>query len=509
MSDFAFYQQGMQNTPNTQNTKSDPDPKIFFPLMVADIDDPALNSRIWDEYDELPQKEQDFITHPIVSDTLRDIYESYSLSVDNITHITRLLREFYLHHIGAEELFNALPKYIPPRGPEVNNEILETIDSKLLSYTITPEEEKHYKSYFAELKTQKPEIDTTKWKAVEEPTETSKNKVEMTYQQALKKFPKIFRQYITQKEIILKGSNKPLPPTLKNWLSAYLQEIGPPPHEPFERSQFLFHNQNTKTLSQEERNILAYVLKIVDENAVVHVNTDTFQLVLPNIPATKKNETQKINQSNQQVLPSQKNTQESSQLQERQDTRNQNVPDTRHQIQHDRGNMDKTNTMDSMSIHRSTNKYDDPERQADRQIWQGRQDQPYATPHPPRTVRPATNQPNIQSEETTKSTLKFNEKPDISAFIASTPQVNKVSEKQPQTNSVPRAPRDIFATETELNKQNAPDTQNIQSAQKNLSRGKQGVHGSAKANMRFSSPQKFPHELPSTPKQRSFRPGSK
>lgn len=107
--------------------------------------------------------------------------------------------------------------------------------------------------------------------------------VDITMNKALQKYPRIMSQGITGGSIALRGSRERVPGTLKNWITSYQQGAGPAPHEPFERSQFLFHNQNALALSQEERNVLSGVLQAFDENTPIPIDSGAQRIALDKI----------------------------------------------------------------------------------------------------------------------------------------------------------------------------------------------------------------------------------
>lgn len=112
-----------------------------------------------------------------------------------------------------------------------------------------------------------------------------KNILSLSLKKALGRYPKIINERITDADIVFRGSDGPSVPSIKNWITAYHQEMGSGTHEPFERSQFLFHNENTAKFTARERNVLSEILRSLDEESELPINTDTQSIDLATIEA--------------------------------------------------------------------------------------------------------------------------------------------------------------------------------------------------------------------------------
>ena len=102
----------------------------------------------------------------------------------------------------------------------------------------------------------------------------SKNILSLSLVKALEKYPRILHERITDADIVFRGSDGPVVPSIKNWITAYHQEAGSGAHSAFERSEFLFHNENAKKLSAADRNVLSCVLESLDEGKELPINAD-------------------------------------------------------------------------------------------------------------------------------------------------------------------------------------------------------------------------------------------
>ncbi len=102
-----------------------------------------------------------------------------------------------------------------------------------------------------------------------------KNMVRLSLKKAVEKYPRIMNERVTDSDIVFRGSDGPVIPSVKNWITAYHQEMGSGTHEPYERSEFLFHNKSAMSLSQRERTVLSEVLRSLDEESELPINPET------------------------------------------------------------------------------------------------------------------------------------------------------------------------------------------------------------------------------------------
>lgn len=116
-------------------------------------------------------------------------------------------------------------------------------------------------------------------------TTTKKNILSLSLKKALERYPRIINERVTDADIVFRGSDGPSVPSIKNWITAYHQEMGSGTHEPFERSQFLFHNENTVKLTARERNVLSEILRSLDEESELPINADTQSIDLLTLEA--------------------------------------------------------------------------------------------------------------------------------------------------------------------------------------------------------------------------------
>lgn len=104
-------------------------------------------------------------------------------------------------------------------------------------------------------------------------------KVEIPLAQALKRYRKLGDQLVTNSRIKIRIFPEPARPSIKNWIDDYYENIGAGEHGSVERGNFLFHGFNTKNLSAAERQKLGSILKSLDENSPLKINTEREEVV--------------------------------------------------------------------------------------------------------------------------------------------------------------------------------------------------------------------------------------
>lgn len=109
----------------------------------------------------------------------------------------------------------------------------------------------------------------------------SGNIVSLPLLQALSKYENLGNQLITQERIRVKSQVEPVRPSLLYWLKYYRDDIGVGHHDSVQRGQFLFRSENGKRLSAEERERLSLILKSVEEDFPLAIDTERQEIVFP------------------------------------------------------------------------------------------------------------------------------------------------------------------------------------------------------------------------------------
>lgn len=105
--------------------------------------------------------------------------------------------------------------------------------------------------------------------------------VKMPLLQALSKYENLGNQLITNERIKIKSQPEPVRPSLLYWIKYYRDELGIGHHSTVDRGNFLFRSENGKRLTAPERERVNLVLKSVEENYPVDIDTERSEIIFP------------------------------------------------------------------------------------------------------------------------------------------------------------------------------------------------------------------------------------
>lgn len=114
----------------------------------------------------------------------------------------------------------------------------------------------------------------------EEPQHTTAT-VKMPLLQALSQYEQLGNQLISEGRIKIKSQSEPVRPSLLYWIKYYRDELGIGHHDSVQRGNFLFRSENGKRLSAEERERVNLVLKSVEENFPLEIDTERSEIIFP------------------------------------------------------------------------------------------------------------------------------------------------------------------------------------------------------------------------------------
>lgn len=99
--------------------------------------------------------------------------------------------------------------------------------------------------------------------------------------EALSVYPNLGNQSITESRIRIKSQPEPVRGSLYNWIKYYRDELGIGQHSTVERGQFLFRSENSKSLPIEERERINLILKSIEENYALDIDTEKQIIIFP------------------------------------------------------------------------------------------------------------------------------------------------------------------------------------------------------------------------------------
>ncbi len=234
------------------------DSEIYYPMLIPDGDDYDA-VRLWAEFNQLPIRFRDILTSRELPQILRRIQTDYGLDETVILQISRLLRWLFFQKLTWEEFGMRIESVLfasQGHGERVQ-ELLARMKQEILGMNPTQYEEE---SEETSTETQGPIIDTQHLRY-------------LPLLKALAAYPELHYQRMTNEKINIKGEREPVAPTVRNWMRAYRDELGVGQHTTVERGQFLFQSANTKALSTPEREIVALMIKSLEEEEPLAVDT--------------------------------------------------------------------------------------------------------------------------------------------------------------------------------------------------------------------------------------------
>ncbi len=101
---------------------------------------------------------------------------------------------------------------------------------------------------------------------------TKKQTISVTFAQAIKKFPELQGQIITQSRVPSDTSSADLPPTIRNWVNNYFSVVGTDNKDSMKRSNYIYHSNNTKMLRSKEKRRLAEIFRSIEENTKLEID---------------------------------------------------------------------------------------------------------------------------------------------------------------------------------------------------------------------------------------------
>ncbi|MFA6193424.1 MAG: hypothetical protein WC726_00975 [Parcubacteria group bacterium] len=224
---------------------------LTTPLVVPIADDPdsetsnQLISR-QEKFLKLSQGIKKKLSRVETSQKIQVIGQKYGFELLRLANITRLIREYYF----GEVRFENFPAEIEKRmGVSLltAQEITRYLKQEIIDWDPWAE-------YLAKLP-------------------------KMPIREIVAKHPKIADTEITDEYIELKGSDDLADPSIKNWLKDYISHLGYNPHSQMDRTQYIFHSENGKNLSSQDREKLGIILKSFDENIPLSVDEENQEIV--------------------------------------------------------------------------------------------------------------------------------------------------------------------------------------------------------------------------------------
>ncbi|MGK2848501.1 MAG: hypothetical protein ACSLEX_00280 [Minisyncoccota bacterium] len=258
-------------------------PRQYHPMLVSNNGtdekmDPQTTLTLWEAFDRLPKETRIIVSADEVATEIKALQDTFHISDQAIGWMTLFIRQIFFGELRMAEAEAKIGSMLTTTGggdPNQAKAVVEYIQKKIL--TIQPTRE------------------VSKMEERNEDDSAMLKTVRLPLLEALSKYEQLGNQLITGERIKIKSQPEPVRPSLLYWLKYYRDELGVGHHDSVQRGQFLFQSINGKHLSEQERMNMDLILKSVEENLPLTIDTE-HQLVLfptkqmgisrPSIPAT-------------------------------------------------------------------------------------------------------------------------------------------------------------------------------------------------------------------------------
>ena len=237
--------------------------KAYFPMLVPEGDGSLqANLSVWERFDHLSEETKNILVSEEMAWKMKEIQNRFKLNDSGVTGISLVGRKIFFQEVdlaGAEARIGSFLTSTGAGDPNQARAITEFIRDHIL--------------------TLKPVKDIRPEESDENPV--SQKKIQLPLLKAMSEYRHIAEQMLTAEKIKLRGSVELVRPSLGNWLKAYREELGVGFHEPVQRGSFLFQSQNGKRLSSDERARLNLILKSVEEEFPLEIDTEHQTIIFP------------------------------------------------------------------------------------------------------------------------------------------------------------------------------------------------------------------------------------
>lgn len=238
---------------------------IYYPMLISEdenesvVDKDAPDSE-WDKLRNLPKEKKDALLSKELSLKIFELQKTFSLQDIYVGHIGIFIRKIFFGELSIEQAEAKIGSMLMMTGGDPNQAkaIVQFIQNEIMTIKPKPQAED-------ETTEEKPKV----------------NIVNLPLLQALSKFEQLGQQLITQERIKVKSQPDPVRPSLFYWIKYYRDELGIGFHDNVQRGQFLFHSVNGKKLRSEERERLNLILKSIEEDFPLQIDTERQAIVFP------------------------------------------------------------------------------------------------------------------------------------------------------------------------------------------------------------------------------------
>jgi hypothetical protein len=241
---------------------------IYYPLLASEEVNGGAQSReefrvLWERFDEIDFDKKEILSSQEMAGKLFELQERYSLKDSELEAMSVFIRWYYFGQETLEEWRVAVGDILENYPEALKKEVVAFIENSI--FTIKPPQK---------------EI------ANEQEVEEIITKVRLQILQALSQFPNLGNQNISSERIKIKSQPEPARGSLYNWIKYYRDELGIGQHSTVERGQFLFRSENGKKLTSAERERVNLILKSLEENLPLEIDSEHQEIIFPEVQTT-------------------------------------------------------------------------------------------------------------------------------------------------------------------------------------------------------------------------------
>ena len=213
------------------------------------------SNQIWKLFAQIPESNKKILLSANIIENLYRAEQQFGWDPYCSARLAYFVRELFFQTLSQSEFYKATEALFRPRYQARYNEILTYINNVILTSQPDPEEEEEEEKEQQKI-----------W-------EEGKVK-QLSLLDAMGRYPGVAHQFLTENNIKLKSQAALVRPTLSNWLKNYRDEIGIGKHDAVARANFLFESLNTKQLSSEERERLHTLIRSLEDNELLDIDTE-------------------------------------------------------------------------------------------------------------------------------------------------------------------------------------------------------------------------------------------
>ena len=247
--------------------KDQKDNPIYYPMLVPDSGTAYDGKALWGAFQQLSLQAQEILTSQEMPEVLFRIQQEFGLDDSAVMQLSRLIRWLFFERLSWEDFSLRIESLLLAAHGDASRtkELLVRIGTDVLDMRPTPYQE---------------EIPEENEVDAQMPIVSDQIK-EMPLLKALSEYPDLHNQRVTDGKIQIKSERDPVPATIRNWLRAYRDELGVGRHNTVDRGRFLFQTENTKNLTQSERERISLLVKSLDDDDPIRFHLTQKKILFP------------------------------------------------------------------------------------------------------------------------------------------------------------------------------------------------------------------------------------